>query len=211
MNFIVADADVPGRDVDGERLADRALDVILREARSHNGWRDRPVPTRLLHDLVETVKWGPTSVNCQPMRIVFATSSEAKERLRGALMAGNVEKTMAAPVVAILGYDRRFYKHLPEQFPVMDVTGWFTGDPALAEETAFRNASMQAGYFILAARALGLDTGPMSGFDADAVDAAFFPDGRVRTNLLVNLGYGDPAALYPRGPRLPVETIARFA
>lgn len=178
------------------------LDLLFREARTYNAWQDRPVDPALLHQIYDLVKWGPTSANCEPQRIVFLTSAAAKEKLRPALSQGNLAKTMAAPVTAILAYDMQFYDNLPRLFPHADARSWFVGNDAVIEATAFRNGSLQAGYFILAARALGLDCGPMSGFDADLVNKTFFPDGRFRVNLLCNLGYGDPAGLHPRGPRL---------
>lgn len=189
-------------------LDDRALDTIFRTARNQNGWLDKPVSDDLLHRLYDLLRFGPTSVNCQPARIVFVRSAEAKERLRPALSAGNLDKTMAAPVTAIVGHDMRFYENLPRVFPHnKDAVGWFSGPEkaALAETTAFRNGSLQGAYLIVAARALGLDAGAMSGFDNAKVDAAFFPDGRVRSNFLCNLGYGDPGKLFQRNPRLSFE------
>lgn len=185
-----------------QTLDSAGLDLLFREARTHNAWQDRPVDPALLHQIYDLVKWGPTSANCEPQRIVFLTSAAAKEKLRPALSQGNLAKTMAAPVTAILAYDMQFYDNLPRLFPHADARSWFVGNDAVIEATAFRNGSLQAGYFILAARALGLDCGPMSGFDADLVNKTFFPDGRFRVNLLCNLGYGDPAGLHPRGPRL---------
>lgn len=178
------------------------LDLLFREARTHNAWQERSVEPALLHQIYNLVKWAPTSANCEPQRIIFLTSAAAKEKLRPALAQGNLAKTMAAPVTAILAYDMRFYDNLPQLFPHTDARSWFVGNDAVIEATAFRNGSLQAGYFILAARALGLDCGPMSGFDADLVNKTFFPDGRYRVNLLCNLGYGDPAGLHPRAPRL---------
>jgi 3-hydroxypropanoate dehydrogenase len=177
-----------------------AMDLLFREARTHNGWLDRPVSDEVLKQAVDLMKFGPTAVNASPMRIVFVRSPEAKAKLKGALMEGNVEKTMAAPATAILGYDRAFYDHLPRLFPHADAT-----------DTAYRNGTLQAGYFLLALRGLGLDTGPMTGFDADKVDAAFFAGTSIRSNILVNIGYGDEAKLYPRAPRFACEEIARFA
>ena len=185
-----------------QTLDPAGLDLLFREARTHNAWQDRAVDPALLQQIHDLVKWAPTSANCEPQRVVFVTSAAAKERLRPALSQGNLAKTMSAPVTAILAYDMRFYDNLPRLFPHADARSWFTGNDALIEATAFRNGSLQAGYFILAARALGLDCGPMSGFDADLVNTTFFPDGRYRVNLLCNLGYGDPAGLHPRGPRL---------
>lgn len=188
-----------------------ALDLLFREARSHNGWLDEPVPDAALREAVELSKMGPTSVNISPMRIVFARSGEAKARLKDALAPGNVEKTMQAPVTAIIGYDKAAFELLPRLFPHVDARAWFVGNEAFATDTAYRNGTLQVAYFLLALRALGLDTGPMTGFDADKVDAAFFAGTTVRSNILVNIGYGDAAALFPRSPRLAFEEIARFA
>jgi 3-hydroxypropanoate dehydrogenase len=192
------------------RLDAQALDTIFRTARTHNGWQTRPVTDELLKEVVELAKWGPTSANASPMRIVFVRSKEAKERLKPALSPNNVEKTMAAPVTAIIAHDLAFPDHLPRLFPHADARAWFAGNEPLIAATAFRNGSLQGAYFILAARALGLDAGPMSGFDNAKVDSAFFADTTHRSNFLVNLGYGDPAALFPRSPRLSTDEIAKF-
>lgn len=179
-----------------------ALDTLFRTARTHNGWLDRPVTDDDLHRLYDLMKMAPTSANCSPARIVFVRSADAKARLKPALGPGNVEKTMAAPVTAIIGYDLQFAEHMPRLFPHNpDAKNWFS-DPKVAEVVAFRNGSLQGAYFILAARAVGLDTGPMSGFDNARVDAEFFPGGRVRSNFLCNLGHGDSGKLFPRSPRL---------
>jgi 3-hydroxypropanoate dehydrogenase len=182
-------------------LDDKALATIFRDARTHNGWLDKPVTDEKLHEIYDLMKWGPTSANCQPARIVFVRTKEGKERLKPALSAGNTEKTMTAPVTAILAYDPEFFEHLPRMFP-HDQTAihWFKGKPS-AEPTAFRNGTLQGAYLIVAARALGLDCGAMSGFDNAKVDAAFFPDGKFRTNFLCNIGYGDPAKVMERLPR----------
>lgn len=192
------------------RLPSEALAQLFTEARTHNSWSDREVPDALLREAVDLSKWGPTSANCSPLRIVFVRSPEAKARLAPALAPGNLEKTMAAPATAILAYDLAFHEHLPRLFPAADARSWFAGNAPLIEETAFRNATLQAAYLILALRALGLDTGPMSGFDKSAVDAEFFPGGGVKSNFLLNIGYGEPAKLYPRGPRLAFEEMARI-
>jgi 3-hydroxypropanoate dehydrogenase len=189
---------------------EKALDLILRQAHSHNVFTDRPVSEETLRELHELMKWGPTSANSQPMRVVFVRSSEARERLRPALSEANRDKTMKAPVTAIIAYDTRFFEHLPRVFHNPDAINWFKDKPALAETTAFRNGTLQAGYFILAARGLGLDCGPMSGFDNASVDQAFFPDGRFKSNFLVNLGYGDRSKLFPRNPRLTFEEQCRI-
>jgi 3-hydroxypropanoate dehydrogenase len=184
-----------------------ALDTLFRTARTHNGWRDRLVTDEDLRNLYDLMKMAPTSANCSPARIVFVRSRAAKERLRPALDAGNLEKTMAAPVTAIIGYDVQFAEHMPRLFPHNpDARSWFS-DPKVAELVAFRNGTLQGAYFILAARAVGLDTGPMSGFDNARVDAAFFPGGRIRSNFLCNLGYGDSSKLFPRSPRLAFEEV----
>lgn len=181
------------------------LDLLYKEARTYSKWQDRPVDPALLRQIHDLVKWAPTSANCEPLRVTFVTSPVGKEKLRPCLAPGNVDKTMSAPATAILAYDTRFYDELPKLFPHTDARSWFAGDPAGAETTAFRNSSLQGGYFILAARALGLDCGPMSGFNADLLNQTFFPDGRFKVNFLCNLGYGDAAALHPRLPRLDFD------
>lgn len=185
------------------------LDQLFRAARTHNGWQDRPVPDSLLAELHELMQWGPTSANCWPLRTVFVKSPEAKSRLLPLLMEGNRAKTQAAPVTAILGMDLDFPETLPRLFPHVDARAWFVGQPAHIEATAFRNSSLQGAYLMLAARALGLDCGPMSGFDAAAVDAEFFAGTNIKTNFLCNLGYGDPAALFPRSPRPGFDEVCR--
>ena len=187
-----------------------ALDVILRKARTYRAWLDRPVPDDLLRRVYELAAEGPTSANCSPMRVLFVKSREDKERLRPALTPGNVDKTMQAPVTAIIGHDVQFYELLPRLFPTADMRANFVGKPELIAATAFRNGSLQGAYLMLAARALGLDCGAMSGFDNAKVDAAFFPDGRVRSNFLCNLGYGDASKLGPRPPRLPFDDACRI-
>lgn len=187
-----------------------ALAQLFSEARTHNGFAPEPIPEATLQQLYELMKWGPTSMNCQPARLVFVTSPEAKAKLKPALSPGNVEKTMAAPVTVIIAQDKRFYEYLPEQFPAYDARPMFESKPELAASTAFRNSTLQGAYLILAARALGLDCGPMSGFDAAAVDAAFFPEGRYSVNFLCNLGRGLPEKLYPRGPRLDFGTACEI-
>jgi 3-hydroxypropanoate dehydrogenase len=192
------------------KLDSKALDQLFRAARTHNGWRAFEVPDRLLQEAVELAKMGPTSANASPLRIVFVRSAKAKSRLKGALMPGNVDKTMAAPVTAILGYDTKFYEQLPRLFPHADAKAWFVGNEAFANDTAYKNGTLQVAYFILALRALGLDAGPMSGFDNASIDAEFFPGGQIKSNVLVNIGYGDPAKLFPRSPRLEFSEIASF-
>ena len=191
-------------------LSDEGLDLLFREARTHSSWRDEPVSPILLQAAYDLAKMGPTSANCCPLRVVFVVSPQAKEMLKPALSSGNVEKTMRAPATAILAYDSQFHEHLGELFPHEDAKAWFEGKPKLIERTAFRNGTLQAAYFILAARSLGLDCGPMSGFSNAKVDEAFFPGGRVKSNFLCNLGYGDHAALHPRLPRFDFERVCRI-
>ena len=191
-------------------LNDPALDQLFRKARTHNGWQDKPLGDAMLRALYDLLKMAPTSANCSPARFVFVRTTEAKARLRPCLAPNNVEKTMAAPATVIVAYDTEFYEKLPTLFPHTDARSWFVGKPELIQSTAFRNGSLQGAYLILAARALGLDCGPMSGFDNAKVDAAFFPDGKVKSNFLVNLGYGDPAKLRPRGPRLGFEETCQI-
>jgi 3-hydroxypropanoate dehydrogenase len=192
-------------------LSDDALDQLFHQARTHNGWQAKPVDDALLKRLIELALLGPTSANCSPGRFVFVKSPEAKEKLRPALSAGNLEKTMAAPATVIVGMDMAFYEHLPKLFPHADARPWFAGNDKMIAETAFRNATLQGAYLIMAARALGLDTGPMSGFDAAKVDAAFFAGTTVKTNFLINLGYGDPSKLFARSPRFTFDEAARIA
>ncbi|HZO94328.1 MAG TPA: malonic semialdehyde reductase [Candidatus Baltobacteraceae bacterium] len=209
----------PSRPVDqaaaaksSRRLDERALRTLFADARTANGFLDAPVPREVLRELVELTELGPTAANSLPLRLVFVESPEAKARLRPALSEGNVQKTLSAPVTAIVAADLRFYEHLPRLFPHVDVSGSFRGEDkvAAAREFALMNATLQGGYFIVAARALGLDAGPMGGFDKAMVDAEFFPDGGAATIMLVNLGYGDDAKLFPRNPRLDVDQVARF-
>jgi 3-hydroxypropanoate dehydrogenase len=192
-------------------LNDNALDQVFRAARTHNGWQDRPVPEALLQQAVDLAKMGPTSANISPMRIVFVRSSAGKERLRPALAPGNLEKTMAAPVTAIIAHDLAFYEKLPRLFPHADARAWFVGNDELINVSAFRNSSLQGAYLMLALRAVGLDVGGMSGFDNAKVDAEFFAGTEIRSNFLCNIGYGDHAKLFARSPRLDFEEIAQFA
>ena len=191
-------------------LSDEMLAQLFTQARSHNGWLPIEVPDGLLRQAVEIARWGPTSANCSPLRIIFVRSPEAKARLAPAMSTGNLDKTLAAPATAIIGYDLDFPDLLPRLYPAADARSWFLGDDALIEETAFRNATLQAAYFLIALRALGLDAGPMSGFDRQKVDSAFFAGTRIKSNFLINIGYGDPAKLYPRGPRLAFDDMARI-
>lgn len=191
------------------RLDPLSLDRLFRTARTPPAFRPEPVSDETLRELWELVRWGPTSGNCQPARVVFLRSAEAKERLRPALSPGNVAKVMGAPVTAILGYDRAFHDLLPRLWPRGDVRSWYEADPRLLDETAFRNGTLQAGYFILAARALGLDCAPMSGFDAEAVERAFFAGTTIRANLLAALGHGAFDRVRPRDPRLAFDEACR--
>lgn len=190
---------------------DITTDQLFDHARTANGFTPEPVPDATLRRLYELMKWGPTSANCSPARIVFCTSAEARERIVACMSAGNTEKTRSAPVVAVIGMDMAFYDQLPRLFPAADARPWFAGKPDVIDATALRNSSLQGGYFIMAARALGLDCGPMSGFDAAAVDAAFWAGTTVKTNFVCNLGHGDPAKLYPRSPRLAFDEACRIA
>ena len=201
-------------------LNDEGLDLLFRSARTHSAWLDKPVSDEMLYRIYNLMKWGPTSANCCPARFVFLRSKQAKERLRPALSPGNVEKTMLAPVTAIVAYDLRFYEKLPKLFPHNPgMRDYFANTPDLVDATARRNGTLQGAYFMLAARAVGLDCGPMSGFDNAKVDEEFFgagqpteeseqeffPEGHLKSNFLCNLGYGDPPKLPPRNPRLEFD------
>ena len=190
-------------------LGGAALAQLFTEARTHNVFLDRPVPDALLREALDLAKMGPTAANQQPLRIVFLRSKAAKERLRPAMAPGNVEKTMAAPVVAIAGYDLEFYEHLPFLTPHKDFKSIFAANPELAARSAAQSGTLQVGYLILALRAVGLDAGPMAGFDPANVDAEFFPGGKIRSNVLINIGYGDGEKLFPRNPRLPFGDMAK--
>ncbi len=193
-----------------DKLPDASLGQLFRNARTRGAWQDKNIPDSLLHELVELVKLGPTSGNCSPARLLFVKSPEAKERLKPYLSDGNRDKTMKAPVCTIIGYDLEFYEHLPKLFPHTDAKSWFEGKPKKIADTAFRNGSLQGAYLILAARALGLDCGPMSGFDNDGVDKEFFTGTNIKSNFLCNLGYGDDSALRPRSPRFAFDEMARI-
>ncbi len=195
----------------GSILDDTALDTLFRQARSHNGWLDKPVTDEQLRQLYDLLKMGPTSANACPGRFVFVKSAEAKEKLNASLAEGNIEKSMTAPVVAIIGMDMEFYEKLPFLFPHTDARAWFVGNAEKIAQTAFRDSTLQGAYLILAARSLGLDCGPMSGFDNDKLDAAFFPDGKVKSNFICAIGYGDASKLHPRGPRLDFDEACRIA
>ncbi|KAA8996505.1 malonic semialdehyde reductase [Stenotrophomonas cyclobalanopsidis] len=188
-----------------------ALDQLFRTARTQNDFLDTPVEDAQLHALYELLKWGPTAANGSPARFVFVKSAEAKAKLAPALSEGNHDKTLAAPVTVIVGFDEDFHEKLPYLFPHTDAKAWFDGPREGRHEGAFRNGSLQGAYLILAARALGLDAGPMSGFDNAKVDEAFFAGTHIKSNFLVNLGYGDPSGLFPRLPRLSFDEAARIA
>ena len=191
------------------RVSNDALDQLLRQARTHSTWLPKRVPVELLREVYDLARMGPTSANSTPARFLFLESEAAKARLLPALAPLNVEKTKAAPVTVIVAWDTEFYDKLPQLFPHADMRSHFVGNQAVIDETAFRNSSLQGGYFILAARALGLDCGPMSGFDKAKVNAAFFPDGKWKANFLCNLGYGDRSKLFPRNPRLEFDEACR--
>jgi 3-hydroxypropanoate dehydrogenase len=191
------------------RISDAALGQILLNARTHSVWRPEPVSVELLKEVYELARMGPTSANSSPARFLFLTTPEAKERLVPALMPANVEKTRSAPVNVIVAMDTEFYEHLPKLFPQRDMKGAFSSSQAFIEETMMRNGSLQGAYFIVAARALGLDCGPMSGFDKEKVNKEFFPDGKWKANFLCNLGYGEAGKLFPRNPRLDFEHACR--
>ena len=184
---------------------------LFSEARTFNAWQNREVPDALLHDVYEMMKWGPTSANSSPARIVFVKSAEQKQKLLACVSEGNLEKTKAAPVTAIIAMDMEFHEQLPQLFPHADARSWFAGNQAAIEATAFRNSSLQGAYLMLAARALGLDCGPMSGFDADKLNASFFGGTSFRANFICNLGYGDATGLHPRLPRLSFDQACRIA
>lgn len=192
-------------------LDDEALDRLFRAARTHRSWTDEPVPRATLEAIHALAALPPTSANCSPMRVVFVVSPEAKRRLMPCLSPGNVRQTMTAPATAIVAHDERFFDLLPKLYPYADARAWFADDQAVAAETAFRNGSLQGAYLMLAARALGLDVGPMSGFDRAKVDAAFLAGTTWRSNFLCNLGHGDGAGLKPRAPRLTFDEACRIA
>lgn len=186
-------------------LPDDAMAQLFTEARTRNGWSDKPVTDDQIRALYDLLKWGPTSANCSPMRVLFLRTEEAKKKLEPLLMEGNQAKTMAAPLVAIIGHDTQFHEKLPQLFPHTDAKSWFTGNQPLIDETAFRNGTLQSAYLILAARALGLDCGPMSGFDKEGVNQAFFSGTTVEVNWICNIGYGTDQDLFDRSPRLPFD------
>jgi 3-hydroxypropanoate dehydrogenase len=192
-------------------LSDDALDQLFRSARTQNKWLDKPVSETLVRALYDLTRMAPTSANSSPARFVFVTSAAGREKLKPFLLPNNVSKVMTAPVTAIIGYDLAFYEKLPELFPHVDARSWFAGNDRLAEATAFRNSSLQGAYLIMAARALGLDCGPMSGFDNEGVDKAFFAGTRIKSNFICCIGYGDPSGVFPRSPRLSFEDACQLA
>lgn len=191
-------------------LSKTALDLLFSQARSFSYWQERPVSDELLKRLYELLKWGPTAANSNPARFLFLKSKEAKVRLRSCLDAGNIEKSMSAPVVAVIAMDLEFYERLPLLFPHTDARSWFAGKPDKILASANLNTALQGAYLILAARSLGLDCGPMSGFDNSALDTEFFPDGKTKSLFLCALGYGDRSKLYPRGPRLTFDEVCEI-
>lgn len=193
-----------------DKLSEEGLDLLFRNARSYNGYTDKPVTEAQLHAIWDLVKFGPTSANMLPARVLWCVSQESKDKLAGFASGTNAPKIKSAPVTAIIGMDLEFYEHLPRLFPHTDARSWFIGNDALIEISAFRNSSLQGGYFIMAARALGLGTGPMSGFDNDGVDAAFFAGTKVKTNFICTLGYGDPATIFDRSPRPAFEDFNKI-
>jgi 3-hydroxypropanoate dehydrogenase len=186
-------------------LEDSGLNLLFRDARTQNSWLPESVNEDMLQAVFDLMKMAPTSANCSPARFVFVNTPEGKEKLKPALSEGNLAKTMSAPLTVIIAHDMQFFDHLPELFPHTDARAWFTGNDAIISETAIRNGTLQGAYFMLAARALGLDCGPMSGFDVDMVNTTFFPDGRFRVNFLCNIGYGDDKEIFPRLPRFNFE------
>lgn len=190
---------------DNKIFSDNAMDTLFRTARTYHGWKEDDVTETLIRAVYDLAKWGPTSANCCPARFVFLSSQEAKERLKPHLMEGNVEQTMSAPVTAIIANDLKFYEELPRLFPHADAKSWFEGKPDFIKETAMRNGSLQGAYLMLAARSLGLDCGPMSGFNTKGVKEEFFSEKNVQVNFLCNIGYGDEDSLHDRGPRLSFD------
>lgn len=191
-------------------LDNNSLDILFRTARTHSTWLNKPITDELLKQVYDLAKMGATSANCSPMRVIFVTSKAAKEKLKPILDAGNVEKTMAAPVTAIIGMDMEFYEKLPFIFPHTDAKIWFVGNESLIEKTAFRNSSLQGAYLMLAARSLGLDCGPMSGFNNSKMDGVFFAGTKIKSNFICNLGYGDASKLHPRSPRLSFDDACKI-
>lgn len=194
----------------GQTINRDAQDILFREARTHNGWTHEKIKHELIRSVFDLMKWGPTSANCCPARFVFVESPEAKKRLEPLMDKGNLQKTMDAPMTAIIAHDLDFYEYLPKLFPHTDARSWFAGNDALIKSTAFRNGTLQGGYFMLAARGLGLDCGPMSGFNAEGVKNEFFKGQNVEITFLCNLGYGDPSKLHPRSPRFAFDDVCKI-
>jgi len=194
-----------------EAISAESIQQLFTGARTHHAWQDKPVADGLLQEIYDLAKWGPTSANCSPFRVVFVKSKSAKEKLIPALMGSNVEQVRAAPVTAIIAYDQKFYDQMPTLFPAYDMRPMFVSNPPLSEQTAFRNGTLQGAYLILAARSLGLDAGPMSGFDNAKLDQLFFEKSAWKSNFICNLGYGDAAKLHPRGPRLSFDQACVIA
>ncbi len=192
-------------------IAAEVQDQLFRTARTANAWQDRPVPRTLLQQVYDVMKFGPTSANCTPLRIVFVDTAEGREKLKACLDGGNVVKAMQAPVTAIFARDMQFYEHLPKLFPHTDAKSWFAGNDKLIESTATRNATLQAAYFMIAARGFGLDCGPMSGFDGEKLNRSFFPDGRFKVDFICSLGYGDHSKTFDRSPRFAFDDVCTFA
>ncbi len=192
------------------KLQQPSLDQLFTQARTHTAWQSRQVDDKVLHEIYDLMKWAPTSANSSPARILFVKSGPAKEKLLGAMAPLNVDKTRAAPVTVVIAEDTEFYEKLPKLFPQADARSWFAGNPALVQDTLARNVALQGAYFILAARALGLDCGPMSGFDKAKMDAAFFEGTKWKSNFVCNLGYGDDAKVFPRNPRLGFEEACKI-
>ncbi len=191
-------------------LSDKALDQLFRRARSFNGWLEEDVSKIQLQGIIDLMKMAPTSANCQPVRLLFLKTSKAKNRLKPHLIESNIEKVMSAPAVVIIGHDLEFYENLPKWFPHTDARSWFAGNDALIETTAFRNGTLQGAYLMLAARSLGLDCGPMSGFDNAGVDEEFFSDSTIKSNFICGLGYGDPKSIFDRSPRPSFDDLAKI-
>lgn len=191
-------------------ISDEALDQLFRTARTQNKWQATPVSSTLLHALYDLLRMGPTSANCSPARFVFVTTDEARERLKPHLLPSNVSKVMTAPVTVIIGHDLAFYERLPQLFPHTDARSWFVGNEQLIQTTAFRNGTLQGAYLIMAARSLGLDCGPMSGFNNAGVDQEFFANTTIRSNFICGLGYGDPSGVFARSPRLSFDEACQI-
>ncbi len=191
-------------------ISDEALDQLFRSARSQNKWQAKPVSPTLLHALYDLLRMGPTSANCSPARFVFVSTDAGRERLKPHLAPANVNKVMTAPVTVIIGHDLAFYEKLPQLFPHTDARSWFVGNEQLIQTTAFRNGTLQGAYLMLAARSLGLDCGPMSGFNNAGVDQEFFPNSTVKSNFICGLGYGDPSGVFTRSPRLPFDEACQI-